>query len=95
MWGEHVGKLIVYVNGKQRFVKTGKQQNKWLKAEFKVQERASKVSKTRDLFNLLHCYVVSTDNSPVPLKLWEGGTAGAQLRLLNFYPISFSDRIQR
>ncbi|KAL9985540.1 hypothetical protein ACROYT_G007958 [Oculina patagonica] len=41
MWGEHVGELKVYVNGKQKFMKSGKQANKWLKADIKVQERGS------------------------------------------------------
>ena len=45
MLGSDVGRLIVHVNGKQRFVKSGQQGNKWLKADLKVQERATRVSK--------------------------------------------------
>jgi len=45
MNGKDIGQLIVYVNGKPQFRKSGSQGNRWRKAEFKVQERANVVSK--------------------------------------------------
>ena len=44
MLGRDVGRLIVYVNGKQALVKSGSQGDQWKKAEFKVQDRATSVS---------------------------------------------------
>lgn len=45
MNGNDIGELIVYVNGQERFRKTGRQGDTWRKADLKVQERANVVSK--------------------------------------------------
>ena len=44
MKGKDIGQLIVSVNGKQRFRKSGSQGDTWKKADLKVQERANVVS---------------------------------------------------
>jgi len=45
MEGQDIGELIVYVNGQERFRKTGRQGNTWKKADLEVQEQANVVSK--------------------------------------------------
>ena len=46
MKGKDIGQLIVHVNGKPQFRKSGSQGSKWEKADLKVQERANVVSKS-------------------------------------------------
>ena len=44
MKGKDIGELIIYVNGQERFRRTGSQGDMWKKADLKVQERANVVS---------------------------------------------------
>ena len=54
MLGRDVNELKVFVNGKQQFSKKRAQGNKWNKAEFKVQERATSVRLLLMLINRIH-----------------------------------------
>ena len=54
MLGRDVNELKVLVNDKQQFSKKGSQGNKWNKAEFKVQEKATSVRLLLMLMNCIH-----------------------------------------
>ena len=54
MLGRDVNELKVLVNGKQQLSKKGSQGDKWNKAEFKVQEKATSVRLLLMLMNRIH-----------------------------------------